>query len=294
MLYARDQQQANQIEFSRQNARFLPDITFPDNVCISSDISKLSTSSIVLLAVPMQSLSTLLEKNGPTLNGVALIACCKGVDATSLQGANSLIAKYCPQSQSGVLTGPSFALDIARGLPTALTIAAPDPFGEQAQTILSTPQLRLYRSTDVIGAELGGALKNIIAIAAGIAIGAGLGESARAAIITRGYAEMLRFATYFDARIETLAGLSGLGDLILTCNSTQSRNFSYGLAMGGQKPFDPTITVEGAATARAVTRLAAQHQIDMPITAMIAQLITKEKTLSDAISALLSRPLKEE
>jgi glycerol-3-phosphate dehydrogenase (NAD(P)+) len=221
-----------------------------------------------------------------------LVACCKGIDLATLQGPAALIAAACSNSPVAILTGPSFAADIARGLPTALTLAAQD--GEGLQHLLSTPSLRLYRSTDVIGAELGGALKNVIAIAAGVVIGAGLGDSARAALMTRGYAEMTRLALALGARAETLAGLSGFGDLVLTCTSAQSRNFRYGQAIGAGQGFDPTVTVEGAATAKAVSNMALRLEIDMPITAMIAALIDQTITLPQAISALLSRPLKQE
>ncbi|MDM7255294.1 MAG: NAD(P)H-dependent glycerol-3-phosphate dehydrogenase, partial [Paracoccus sp. (in: a-proteobacteria)] len=192
------------------------------------------------------------------------------------------------------LTGPSFAADIARGLPTALTLAGADAeAGEALQEALSTPTIRLYRTTDVAGAELGGALKNVIAIAAGAAIGAGLGDSARAAIVTRGFAEMTRFATARGARAETLAGLSGLGDLVLTCTSDLSRNFRFGQALGEGAPFDPSITVEGAATARAVSRIAPDTGVDMPISTMVAAL-SDGLPVHEAMRALLSRPLKEE
>jgi glycerol-3-phosphate dehydrogenase (NAD(P)+) len=162
------------------------------------------------------------------------------------------------------------------------------------QHLISTPVLRIYLSQDVIGAELGGALKNVIAIAAGVVMGAGLGDSARAALMTRGFAEMQRFALAKGARAETLAGLSGLGDLILTCTSAQSRNFRFGQAIGQEASFDPNITVEGAATAVAVAKIAQRDGIDMPITQMIAALIAQEITLRQAIQALMSRPLKEE
>lgn len=188
-----------------------------------------------------------------------------------------------------------FAADIARGLPTALTLACTDGgLGERLQSLLSTTTLRVYRTDDVTGAELGGALKNVIAIAAGITIGAGLGDSARAALMTRGYAEMVRLATALHARPETLAGLSGFGDLVLTCTSDQSRNFRFGRALGAGNPFDPTVTVEGAATARAVARLATQRGFDLPLTATVAALIDGQIDLRTAIQTLLSRPLRKE
>jgi glycerol-3-phosphate dehydrogenase (NAD(P)+) len=222
-----------------------------------------------------------------------LVACCKGVDLTSLRGPVAVIEGRRPGAQAAILTGPSFAADIARGLPTALTLATRGE-REALQELLSTPTLRVYRTDDVIGAELGGALKNVVAIAAGTVIGAGLGDSARAALMTRGYAEMVRLALALGARAETLAGLSGFGDLVLTCTSAQSRNFRYGTALGSGEPFDPKLTVEGVATACAVVKLAATLDIDMPITAMVNALALGRIALNDAIGQLMSRPLKQE
>ena len=184
---------------------------------------------------------------------------------------------------------------MSRGLPTAVTLACADQgLGEALLNTLSAPGFRPYLATDLVGAEAGGALKNVVAIAAGIVIGAGLGDSARAALMTRGYAEMLRLALALGARAETLAGLSGLGDLVLTCTSAQSRNFRFGQALGSGQGFDPKVTVEGAATAKAVTNMARTMNIDMPVTAMVAALIDQQITLPQAIQALLSRPLKQE
>jgi len=273
-----------------QSAR-LQGVNLPKTVSVTAEISDLIGADAVLLTLPMQVLRGFLAEH-PVLDGVALVACCKGVDLTTLKGPTALIEAACPNSAFAILTGPSFAADIARGLPTALTLASAD--AEALQHLLSTPTLRLYRTTDVIGAELGGALKNVIAIAAGIVIGAGLGDSARAALMTRGYAEMTRLALALGAKAETLAGLSGFGDLVLTCTSAQSRNFRYGQALGAGERFDPTVTVEGAATAKAVSDMAKSLQIDMPITSMIAAVIDHHITLPQAISALLSRPLKQE
>ena len=223
------------------------------------------------------------------------MACCKGVDISSGLGPTGVILHHCPASKAAILTGPSFARDIAKGLPTALTLAcADDAAGKSLQHTLSTEVLRLYRSTDVIGAEFGGALKNVIAIAAGVVMGAGLGESARAALMTRGFAEMQRLALHFGARAETLGGLSGLGDLVLTCTSAQSRNFRFGAAIGASQPYDPSQTVEGVATAQAVSNLAKKYDVEMPITAMVAALTQQKITTAKAISALMSRPLKQE
>ena len=203
-----------------------------------------------------------------------------------------MVQGLCPQSAVSILTGPSFAADIARGLPTALTLAGQAV--EALQPLLSTATLRLYRSDDAVGAELGGALKNVIAIAAGVVMGAGLGESARAALITRGFAEMQRFALSQGAASDTMLGLSGLGDLILTCTSTQSRNLRYGMALGSGSAFDPTITVEGVATAQAIEQIAQNLALDMPVSTMVARLIRQDITLDQAIHSLMSRPLRKE
>ena len=264
----------------------LPAAVLPHSVSVTADLADLAGMRAVLLALPMQALAGFLA--GAVLPQVPLVACCKGIDLTTLRGPVAVISSACPGNPVAILTGPSFAADIARGLPTALTLAGDE--AEALQHLLSTPALRLYRSTDVIGAELGGALKNVVAIAAGVVIGAGLGESARAALMTRGYAEMTRLALTLGARAETLAGLSGFGDLVLTCTSTQSRNLRFGMALGSGAAFDPAITVEGAATARAVVRMTQ----DMPITAMVAALIDRQIPLDQAISNLMSRPLKQE
>ncbi|WP_430465767.1 NAD(P)H-dependent glycerol-3-phosphate dehydrogenase [Tabrizicola sp.] len=287
-LWARD---LGDMAETRRNARYLPRVELPETVTVTANSDVFHRAEVVLLAVPMQALDGFLERHGAALDGKSLVACCKGVDMATLQGPSAVIAARCPKARVAVLTGPSFAADIARGLPTALTLAGAD---EALQARLSTPSLRLYRSADVVGAELGGALKNVMAIAAGVVMGAGLGDSARAALMTRGFAEMQRFALAKGARVETLAGLSGLGDLILTCTSAQSRNFRFGEALGREVAFDPAVTVEGAATARAVARMAVRDGIDMPITQMIAALMAQEMTLRQAIQALMSRPLKEE
>ncbi|PRD37871.1 UNVERIFIED_CONTAM: Glycerol-3-phosphate dehydrogenase [Trichonephila clavipes] len=242
----------------------------------------------------MQALGRFVADHGARLASRPLVACCKGVDLTTGLGPVEILETLGGPAPT-VLTGPSFAADIAIGLPTALTLACRDDMlGAHLQARLSTPVLRLYRSTDVMGAELGGALKNVMAIAAGVVIGAGLGDSARAALMTRGYAEMLRFALARGARAETLAGLSGFGDLVLTCTSSQSRNFSFGLSLGRGESFDPATTVEGAATARAVARIGRTQALDLPVSTAVAALVDGRITVTEAIQSLLSRPLKQE
>jgi glycerol-3-phosphate dehydrogenase (NAD(P)+) len=203
-----------------------------------------------------------------------------------------VVADVIPAAPVAVLTGPSFAADIARGKPTALTLACAGDGAVALQGTLASHNLRLYLTEDVIGAQMGGALKNVIAIAAGVAIGAGLGESARAALMTRGFAEIVRFAEARSARPETLMGLSGFGDLVLTCTSEQSRNFRHGVAIGAGDLPDSTKTVEGAATALAIAALADPDA--MPVTCMIAALLSGKVGLDDARDLLLSRPLRHE
>lgn len=270
----------------------LPGVRLPDAVTVTET---LPAAEILLLAVPAQALSGFLATHAAHLDGRALVSCAKGIDLASGQSPARMMTSACPAAVVAVLTGPSFAADIARGLPTALTLACADPAaGHRLQHALSTAVLRLYRTTDVTGAELGGALKNVIAIAAGVAIGAGLGDSARAAIISRGFAEMTRFAVHRGAEAETLTGLSGLGDLVLTATSEGSRNFRYGLALGRGERFDPAITVEGAATARAVAAIAAAESVEMPISTLIAGLAAGQVDVKKAMRLLLARPLKEE
>lgn len=291
-LWARDAGHVAQMRETGRNDARLPGVDLPRNVSVTAEIADLAGAQAVLLSLPMQALQGFLASHGAPLNGLPLIACCKGLDLATLRGPTAVIAHACPDSPAAILTGPSFAADIARGLPTALTLAGGD---EALQHLLSTPTLRLYRTSDVTGAELGGALKNVIAIAAGIVIGAGLGESARAALMTRGYAEMVRFGVALGAREQTLAGLSGLGDLVLTCTSAQSRNFAHGLALGrGVAP--AAATVEGVATAQAVVQQALRFGMvaSMPVAAMVAAVTTGKISVEQAVQTLMSRPLKEE
>ena len=301
------------IDWQGENPR-LPGVAMPDAVTVTQDLDAALACDTILLALPAQALGAFLDEQGPRLVGKALVSTAKGIDlqhltgpsaliaqaapdavVAVLTGPSALIAQAAPDAVVAVLTGPSFAADIARGLPTALTLACADGAAAQVlQDRLSTPVLRLYRTTDVTGAELGGALKNVIAIAAGTVIGAGLGDSARAAIITRGFAEMTRLAIHLGARPETLTGLSGLGDLTLTCTSAGSRNFRFGCAIGSGSAWDSATTVEGAATARALALMAARDGLDLPIAAMVARLAEGRVSVEKAMDHLLSRPLKEE
>lgn len=272
----------------------LPGITIPGQVMLTNDLAA-ALDDRVILALPAQALREFLAGHGPALNGQVLVNTAKGIDLATGESPSILMARACPKSHIATLTGPSFAADIARGLPTALTLAcAEDAIAESLQHELSTPVLRIYRTDDLRGAELGGALKNVIAIAAGVAIGAGFGDSARAALITRGFAEMTRLAIAMGARAETLAGLSGLGDLVLTSTSELSRNFRFGRALGAGETFQTGVTVEGAFTARAASALAHGKGIPMPVADAVAALAEGGVSVADTVRELLARPLKEE
>lgn len=294
VLWGRDAAAMDQTARTRLTNR-LPGVDIPLIVTVTADLDALRDCEVLVLAMPMQALRGFVAEHAAILNGRVLVACCKGVDLKTLQGPTPIIRAACPAAMPMVLTGPSFAADIARKLSTALTLAcADDAAAAVAQKSLSVPSLRLYRNTDVTGAELGGALKNVIAIACGACIGIGMGESARAALMTRGFAEMQRFAIRLGAKAETLMGLSGFGDLVLTCTSEQSRNYRFGLALGRDDDFDKTITVEGVATARAVVKLAETLGLEMPITSVLVELFDGTSSVAEAIQYLLSRPLKQE
>ncbi|WP_371060855.1 NAD(P)H-dependent glycerol-3-phosphate dehydrogenase [Rhodosalinus sp. 5P4] len=294
-LWARDPSHVTAMTQSRENRRHLPGHALPPGLSPVADVAALSGAKAILLAVPMQALRGLVEAEAETLAPHRLVACCKGVELGTTLGPAEVLAKALPGASAAILTGPSFAHDIARGLPTALTLACADEAaGEALQALLSTPVLRLYRTADIVGAELGGALKNVIAIACGAAIGAGLGESARAAVMTRGFAEMNRMAVAQGADPATLAGLSGFGDLALTCTSEGSRNYRRGLALGRGDAFDPAVTVEGAATARAVAQRAARLGVEMPITEAVVALLEGRLDVTQAMDMLLARPLRAE
>ena len=295
LLWTRTAGHARAMEANRENAARLPGVALPVGLNVSADFDLVAGEETLLLAVPMQQLRELLTVHADALADATLVACCKGIALTTGQGPVSVISEVLPRARPALLTGPSFAADIARGLPTALTLACADEsLGKSLQQSLNTANLRLYRTTDTIGAELGGALKNVMAIACGAVIGAGLGESARAALMTRGYAELLRMGLALGARAETLAGLSGFGDLALTCTSGMSRNYQLGLSIGRQEVFDPSVTVEGAATARAVAALSDKLGLEMPITQVVVGLIDQSMTITGAMELLLARPLKEE
>lgn len=293
-LLCRTEATASRLRETRENPK-LPGVTLPGSLNVSHGTDVLKQADVILLAIPMQTLSKYLETAKDSVNGTPLVACCKGLDMQTLMGPTELIQRLTPASTPAVLTGPSFAIDIAQHLPTALTLACPDEdTGAWLQACLSPPHVRLYRTTDTTGAQLGGALKNVIAIACGVAIGAGLGESARAALIARGLAEMQSLAGRLGAEPATLQGLSGLGDLALTCTSEKSRNYRYGLALGAGEAWDDSTTTEGVATARAVSELSQKLGLEMPISQAVSDLVTGGAAVNTVMADLLRRPLKEE
>ncbi|MEY8839587.1 NAD(P)H-dependent glycerol-3-phosphate dehydrogenase [Cribrihabitans sp. XS_ASV171] len=294
-LWARSGEQIARMQKTGRNEPRLPGVDLPERLRPTASFDAAMESRIVLLAVPMQKLRGVLETFAEGLGDKILVACCKGIELETGLGPVSVMREVVPGARLALLTGPSFAHDIARGLPTALTLACADAgCAAELQAELTTRNLRVYRSTDTIGAELGGALKNVVAIACGTAMGAEMGESARAALMTRGYAEMQRMALARGAEAETMAGLSGFGDLALTCTSEQSRNYRLGLSLGRGEGFDPSVTVEGVATARAVETVAKDLGLEMPITACVTALVDRRLTPQDALAHLLARPLKEE
>ncbi len=280
---------------ARENAARLPGVTLPRAVRPIGDVREIPSDAVQILALPAQATRGYLAEAGGDLPRAPLVLAAKGIDLETGALQSEIAAEVLPGRPLAVLSGPGFAGEIARGLPTALTLAAGDKvLGAQIQERLSAPTLRLYRSTDLIGVQLGGALKNVVAIACGMCDGAGLGESARAALMTRGFAEMMRLGRAMGAEVETFTGLSGFGDLALTAASPASRNFAHGRALGAETPLAEGVTVEGVATARAVLRLAAERAVDMPIASAVVAVLDGKMRVGDAVSHLLNRPLRAE
>lgn len=297
-LWGRDPARMAALDANRGDPDRLPGVVLPDGVACTADIGRVADAQVLLIVVSAQNTGAFLAERGADLPPVPLVLCAKGIDAGTLRLQTEIAADALPEAKVAArlaaLTGPGFAGEIARNLPSALTLACADAtLGQSLQARLAARRLRLYLTDDVIGAQIGGALKNVIAIACGMAEGAGLGHSARAALMTRGFAEMTRLGVALGARAETLAGLSGLGDLSLTCNSTQSRNFALGKAMGAGAA-RPGGTVEGVATARAACTLSARQGVEMPIAAAVADVLEGRLTIDGAMDALLSRPLRDE
>jgi len=298
-LWARDPNAAAAIADRRESPR-LPGVRLDDQVAVTASIEALARAEVILLAVPAQGLRAAaqqLHRIAPARTPV--IGCAKGIERDTGKFMSEVIAESIPQAIPAILSGPSFATDVARGLPTAVTLACADePVAQALTRSLGSATFRPYHSTDIRGVEIGGAAKNVLAIAAGIVHGRGLGASASAALTTRGFAELFRFGKAFDARPETLVGLSGLGDLILTCSSPQSRNFSLGIGIGkGLTPAQAgaaTKLAEGVATAAVLVRMASERSVDMPISAAVAALLEGRANVDEAIESLLTRPFRAE
>ena len=283
----------------KRESRFLPGVRIDNEIKVTRDLGDTANSDAILLVVPAQavrsvvtSLASLVAKHTP------LIVCAKGIEHGTHKFMTEIIAECAPVAVPAILSGPSFAADVARGMPTAVTVAASD--GKIALDLahaLSAGTFRPYHSTDVRGVELGGATKNVLAIAAGIVTGKGLGASASAALTTRGFAELVRFGKACGAKTETMMGLSGLGDLILTCGTPQSRNFSCGVALGkGEKPDTAAHgkLAEGIFTAPVLLEMAREKNVEMPISVAVAAVLSGKLSVDEAIELLLTRPLKSE
>ena len=294
-LYARDAAHAAEIATARMNPR-LPGISLLAEIAITNDLAAAARADVILVATPAQHLRSALIELAPHLvAATSIIACAKGIEHGTHQFMTEVIAAVTPHAIPAILSGPSFADDVARGLPTAVTLATQDETLARALVqALGSPTFRPYHTTDVRGVEIGGAAKNVLAIAAGIVVGRQLGASAQAALTTRGFSELARLGRALGARRETLVGLSGLGDLILTCSSPQSRNFALGLALGRGEAPPPGKLAEGEFTAPVLIELAASQNVDMPVSNAVAAILSGKVTIDAAIEGLLTRPFKAE
>lgn len=296
-LYARDEMMVEAINQTHRNPRYLGEIELPRAINASTDAAVVvERADAVLAVIPAQAmraglseLSSLIPQNAP------VVLCAKGIERGTGRLMSEVVAEVLPNHRIAALSGPSFATDVARGLPTAVTIACEDAVtADQLAALLSGPAFRCYSTTDLKGVEIGGALKNVLAIAAGAAVGRGFGASAQAALVTRGFAELRRIGRAMGARPETIMGLSGLGDLMLTCSSSQSRNYSYGLALGRGEDLTNRPLAEGVATAPIAAELCRKHAISAPIIDATGALLDGTITIDEAVTALLNRPLKTE
>ncbi len=301
-LWARDAETVTAINETRENPRRLPGHALSEHLRATTALKEgFAEAEIAVLAVPAQFLGAFAQKAKPHVPaGIPLVLCAKGIEQSTGRFPSEIVSDAWPGHTVMALSGPSFAADLARGLPTAVTFAGEDTeVLQQWHPVLARHHFRLYTTDDLTGVEIGGALKNVFAIACGISDGLGLGASARAALIARGFAELRRFADAHDARTDTLIGLSGLGDLVLTCSSRQSRNMSLGLAIGSGKTVDEALeasrgVTEGAATAPIVVKMAKKKAIDIPIMETVMHVLAGDLSARDAITRLLSRPLRSE
>jgi glycerol-3-phosphate dehydrogenase (NAD(P)+) len=300
-MWALEAEVVDAINDTQQNSVFLPGFLLDSKIKATSDLGALGACEVVLAVVPAQYMRTTLQKLSAHLKAnTAIVLCSKGIEQGSLKLMAEVVRDVLPNHACAVLSGPSFAKDVVIGLPTAVTLACKDAaLGEKLTKLIGIATFRPYLVDDLVGAEIGGAVKNVLAIACGMAEGRGLGESARAALITRGFAEMTRLGVALGADPRTLAGLCGLGDLVLTCSSKSSRNFSLGFALGASQSLAEAMdgkksVAEGAATAPALLELAVHNGVDMPICAGVAAILAGRIEVGAAIESLLSRPLKSE
>lgn len=300
-LWARRPAQAKALAETRRNDAYLPAATLDDTITVTDDLTALADCHALLLVTPAQHLRALCQSLAADLPmDRPLVICAKGIEQNSGALLSDVVADSLPNRPCAILTGPSFAAEVARGLPTAITLATDDAaLGEALAVTLRSRTFRPYLSSDPVGAQLGGAVKNVIAIACGIVAGLALGENARAALITRGLAEITRLGLARGARAETFMGLSGLGDLILTCGSTQSRNYSLGLALGQGRSLEAILAerqavTEGVHSAGAVTALAASLGVETPICGAVDAVVNRGADLTRTIESLLARPIKAE
>jgi glycerol-3-phosphate dehydrogenase (NAD(P)+) len=300
LLWARDPHAAADMAAARENRRHLPGIALEPRVAVEASLAAaVATPDIILAVVPAQALRGLCEiLAGRVAAGVPIVICAKGIEQGTGRLMSEIVEEVLPGQPPAVLSGPSFAGDVSRGLPTAVTLAANEmALAAALAAALSAPGFRVYHSTDVRGVEIGGAAKNVLAIACGIAAGRGLGASAGAALVARGFAELSRFGKACGAEAETLMGLSGLGDLVLTCNSAQSRNYSLGLALGRGQSLESATQgklVEGVFTASILVAMAQAHGVEMPIAASVDAVLSGRLDIDGAIEALLTRPQRPE
>lgn len=300
-LQARELEVVEAINARNENPIFLPGVALDPVIDATTELADLSPCDFILAVAPAQHLRSTLAALAPHVReGLPILLCAKGVEQGTLCLMTEVLAQAIPDAAPAVLSGPSFAGEVARGLPTAVTLACPDEdLGRALAEAIATPTFRPYLAPDMIGAEAGGAIKNVLAIACGIVEGKGLGRSAHAALITRGFAEMTRVAEALGGQAETVAGLCGLGDLVLTCSSPQSRNMSVGLALGGGQTIEQALAgkltvAEGVASAPAVRALARRLGVETPICQAVAAILAGEVGVDEAILGLLSRPLKSE
>jgi glycerol-3-phosphate dehydrogenase (NAD(P)+) len=295
ILCARDKAVAAAITTTRINPK-LPGTKLDANVKVTDDVRLAATAELILVATPAQSLRAAVKTLAPHLaKATPVVACAKGIERGTHKFMTEVIAESAPDARPAILSGPSFAEDVVRGLPTAVTLAANDAeLASHLVQALGSATFRPYHTSDVRGVEIGGAAKNVLAIAAGIVAGKKFGASALAALTTRGFSELVRLGRACGARSETMAGLSGLGDLILTCSSPQSRNFALGFALGRGEARPRDKLAEGEFTAPVLMELAAAEGVDMPVSNAVADLLRGAVTIDDAIESLLTRPFKAE